>query len=172
MVRGSGLQRDTRGPRVGDCARRDAPALLTLPQNFNAGWEARLRGHSLRPQQVDGWKQGWVVPAGAAGVVTLRYAPTSTVQAALVVGAVLVLLVLLLALPLPRRFAGRRARAELPGLSTGRPGVLAVAVWLGGLVGGSEWWAAWSRASSDGVWGGRGSGPRSPAPRWSQPGSG
>jgi arabinofuranan 3-O-arabinosyltransferase len=77
---------------------RSAPTLLQVHENTNAGWVATLRGVRLQPVVVDGWQQGWVVPAGAAGVVHLDYTPDSLYRGALLTGGVLALLVLLLGL--------------------------------------------------------------------------
>ena len=38
---------------------------LTMYENFNDGWEAKLDGKELRPVRLDGWQQGFAVPAGA-----------------------------------------------------------------------------------------------------------
>src|SRR5262249_30287656 len=50
---------------------------LVVNQDFNAGWQARLGGTRLRTVRIDGWKQGWLLPAGTAGTVTLTYMPNS-----------------------------------------------------------------------------------------------
>ena len=88
-------------------------SLLFLPENFNAGWEAELDGEVLTALRVDGWQQGWVVPAGDGGEVTLSYAPQRAyfvllLAGLLVSGGVLVAgLVVLLGL-LRRRAGGRQ----------------------------------------------------------------
>ena len=71
---------------------------LTVRQNFNAGWQAKLGGATLAPIRINGWQQGWVVPAGMGGTITLSYAPNGLYQAGLVLGAILVLCVLSLAI--------------------------------------------------------------------------
>jgi arabinofuranan 3-O-arabinosyltransferase len=48
---------------------------LEVHQNANPGWVATLGGHALTPVQLDGWQQGYVIPAGEGGVVTLTFAP-------------------------------------------------------------------------------------------------
>ncbi len=73
-------------------------ALLVVRENANPGWEAELAGRRLAPLVLDGWQQGFVVPAGAGGEVRLRYAPDAPYRTALLVGAVLALLLLGLAL--------------------------------------------------------------------------
>jgi arabinofuranan 3-O-arabinosyltransferase len=79
---------------------RDAASLLEVHENTNPGWVATLDGHRLQSVQVDGWQQGWVVPAGAAGTVSLEFQPDRSFRAGLLVGgAALALLLLFLVLP-------------------------------------------------------------------------
>ncbi len=48
--------------------------VLVVPESVNPGWIATgPDGHRLRPITVNGWQQGWVVPAGISGQVTLRF---------------------------------------------------------------------------------------------------
>ncbi|GAA1543061.1 alpha-(1-_3)-arabinofuranosyltransferase [Nocardioides humi] len=61
-------------------------AVLWLPENANAGWIAELDGRRLEPIRVDGWQQGWLLPAGDAGTVRLRYAPERTYGVVLPLG--------------------------------------------------------------------------------------
>lgn len=67
----------------------DQGRLLVMDQNANAGWEARLDGAALRPQVVDGRRQGFVIPADVAGPVTITFGPDSTYRGALAVGLAL-----------------------------------------------------------------------------------
>jgi arabinofuranan 3-O-arabinosyltransferase len=110
--------------------------LLVVSQNYNAGWRATLDGRSLTPQEVDGWRQGWWLPAGG-GTVVLTFTPQPRYVAGLALGALSALLVLLLVLLRP----GRRLRA--PTVPRGRVpllvGVLLMAG-VGGLLAG--WWGA------------------------------
>jgi arabinofuranan 3-O-arabinosyltransferase len=62
---------------------------LIVQENANAGWQATLRGHRLTPAVVDGWKQAFIVPAGAGGSVALSFAPDHSYRVALLVGAIL-----------------------------------------------------------------------------------
>ena len=62
--------------------------LLVVPESTNPGWTARLDGHDLAPVVVGGWQQGWVIPAGAAGTVTLTFGLDVGYRWALVGGAV------------------------------------------------------------------------------------
>jgi arabinofuranan 3-O-arabinosyltransferase len=80
-------------------------AILVVHENANAGWRATAGGQTLTSVMVDGWEQGWLVPAGTVGVIHLVYTPQRTVAAGLIAGAVAVLLLLglLIVPPLWRR---------------------------------------------------------------------
>jgi arabinofuranan 3-O-arabinosyltransferase len=114
-----------------------AAALLVVHENFNAGWQARLGGRRLAAIQVDGWQQGFVVPAGATGLVSLTYTPDRTFTAGLLLGLLAALLLIVLAWPV-RRWRVPAGR-ELPGLRAGvlRAGLPAAGavVLLGALAG-------------------------------------
>lgn len=130
------VDRDGSGsPSAVDLDRRDSDGVLTLPQNINAGWSAALGGKDLRPVRMDGWKQGWRVPAGDAGRVSLTYTPASPFTLLLGIGALALVVVALVAF-WPRR----RPPPEREPLVAGRPGVLDVVVVVvaGGLLAG--WW--------------------------------
>ncbi|MCV7445351.1 DUF3367 domain-containing protein [Mycobacterium paraense] len=96
-------------------ARREvrAPAsptsrVLVIPESINPGWVARTStGARLTPVAVNGWQQGWVVPAGDPGTITLTFASNSPYRAGLAIG--LALLPLLAALAWWRT---RRGRAD------------------------------------------------------------
>jgi arabinofuranan 3-O-arabinosyltransferase len=77
---------------------------LEVDQNFNSGWQAAIGGRTLQPVQLDGWKQGWLLPAGTHGLVTLRYGPQSSYSVALLGGLAAAFVVMIVALvPLRRR---------------------------------------------------------------------
>jgi arabinofuranan 3-O-arabinosyltransferase len=63
-------------------------ALLRVPENINEGWRATLDGAELSAAPVDGWQQGWMLPAGEGGVVRLEFSPGRTYHAALLAGLV------------------------------------------------------------------------------------
>lgn len=102
--------------------------LLVVAENQNPGWTASLQGRRLTPVTLDGWSQAWLVPAGSSGSVDLVFTPQRTFRLALLAGAVLGLLVLLVAVVptrSPRRpTASGRASAdpavELRGLALRR----------------------------------------------------
>ncbi|NLU69237.1 alpha-(1-_3)-arabinofuranosyltransferase family protein [Streptomyces sp. HNM0574] len=62
---------DSRAVRVGE----GSASYLQIHQNVNEGWKATLDGEQLTPLRLDGWQQGFLVPAGAAGDVRLEYEP-------------------------------------------------------------------------------------------------
>lgn len=116
--------------------------VLAVRENTNPGWQATLAGEPLRPMVVDGWQQGWVLPAGAAGEVVLRFTPDRPYQVALLTGGALLLGVALLALLPERRGSGPARPARRPRRPTNRSlPLLAVGatalILLGGLVGGA-----------------------------------
>ncbi|MGI5222420.1 alpha-(1-_3)-arabinofuranosyltransferase domain-containing protein [Nocardia sp. CA-290969] len=84
--------------------------LLTLPLSTNVGWSAHTAdGRELEPVVVDGWQQGWLLPADAAGPVTVSFPIDKWYRAAIFGG--LLLLIPLLALAFPR---GPRGNPAVP----------------------------------------------------------
>jgi len=75
---------------------------LVIPQNFNTAWVATLGGQALTPVRIDGWQQGYIVPAGRAGTVHLTMTPDTVFHLGLWLGAALLCALLLLTL-LPTR---------------------------------------------------------------------
>ncbi|HEU5038321.1 MAG TPA: alpha-(1-_3)-arabinofuranosyltransferase family protein [Nocardioides sp.] len=123
-------------PREVDLPARPRASVLTLPQNVNAGWQATLGGKRLDAVRMDGWKQGWRVPAGESGTVSLSYRPALPFTILFIAGVVMALVVLAIAV-WPRR---RPVAAQAPPLAAGRPGVpdLVVVLGAGALLAG--WW--------------------------------
>ncbi|HEX2313090.1 MAG TPA: alpha-(1-_3)-arabinofuranosyltransferase family protein [Thermomonospora sp.] len=137
-----------------------AESFLTVNENFNSGWRARANGVTLKPIRLDGWKQGWIVPAGTTGTVTLTYVPDRAHKLA-VLNGVSMMLVLALVAALP----GRRRETEppVPGVpeapepSGGRAATVAgtalaaaVGFWVAGfpgllVAGAAAWTFAWAR---------------------------
>jgi arabinofuranan 3-O-arabinosyltransferase len=91
--------------------------VLVVPESINAGWVARTSaGTRLTPLAVNGWQQGWVVPAGTSGTITLTFAPNSLYRVGLAGGlAMLPLLALLAWWPQRRRPTDPAARPWTPG---------------------------------------------------------
>jgi len=82
------------------------PSFLEVHENFNRGWRASLGGHRLEPVQLEGWQEGFALPPGRGGIVTLRFAPERSFRAGLVLGLLCAfILAVLAALPVAR---GRR----------------------------------------------------------------
>jgi arabinofuranan 3-O-arabinosyltransferase len=80
-----------------------ARSYLEVNENFNTGWRAVLDGKTLQPVQLDGWKQAWVLSAGAYGQVTLTYTPARTYRDSIMAGAIILALCFVLSLAFPRR---------------------------------------------------------------------
>ncbi|MCK9897329.1 alpha-(1-_3)-arabinofuranosyltransferase family protein [Frankia sp. AgB32] len=121
---------------------------LAVHENANRSWTASLDGTPLTPVRLDGWQQGWIVPAGGGDTVVIENNPGRSYRSGLAIGLGLVLLLVVIALlpaglrlrpssdphahprfPDPRRLRLTRAASRLPG-----PWVAAaaatLAVWL------------------------------------------
>ena len=62
-------------------------SLLFLPENFNPGWVASVDGKNLTSLRVDGWQQGWLLPASDEPVeVDIDYRPQRTYATVLTAG--------------------------------------------------------------------------------------
>ncbi|UXA15230.1 alpha-(1-_3)-arabinofuranosyltransferase [Mycobacterium sp. SMC-8] len=78
--------------------------VLVVPESANPGWTARTAdGAALTSVTVNGWQQGWVLPAGAAGAVTLDFASNATYRAGLIGGLALLPVLFVLAFAPVRR---------------------------------------------------------------------
>ncbi|MFD3821283.1 alpha-(1-_3)-arabinofuranosyltransferase family protein [Streptomyces sp. NPDC058625] len=129
-----------------------AASYLTTYENHNDGWTATLNGEELTPLRLDGWQQGWRIPAGESGTVKLSYGPATTYDAALIgSGAGIAVLI---GLALWRRKA-ENPDAPQPEPAAPGPWLGTVALTLVGVVV-AGWWAllvpalallAWRRAA-------------------------
>jgi arabinofuranan 3-O-arabinosyltransferase len=124
--------------RTVELPRRASAQVLSVPENANAGWRATLNGHKLHPVILNGWSQGWVVPAGAAGILKLRFEPQKWFMAGLGAGLVAALC-LVIAAVWPRK----RARHErvVDELASGRgAGMVTILTTFGCVVLLGGWW--------------------------------
>ncbi|MBF6328982.1 DUF3367 domain-containing protein [Nocardia transvalensis] len=88
--------------------------LLVLPLSTNVGWRAQTAdGHSLTPIVVDGWEQGWLLPADARGPITVEFPLDRWYRSAIFGG--LLLLIPLVALAVPWRRRRARTTDDGPG---------------------------------------------------------
>jgi arabinofuranan 3-O-arabinosyltransferase len=113
--------------------------VLVVPESINPGWVARTStGTRLTPVTVNGWQQGWVVPAGTSGTIALTFAPNSLYRAGLAGGLALLPLLALMAWWPVRRKRGRHddppARPWAPG-PWAAVAVLAAGAVIAGVVG-------------------------------------
>ncbi|GAC67231.1 DUF3367 domain-containing protein [Gordonia soli] len=80
--------------------------VLVVPESTNPGWRATVGDRELAPVVVNGWQQGWVVPAGTSGELNLTYRLDSLYRWSLGLGLAVMALVLALAF-WPRRWTPR-----------------------------------------------------------------
>ncbi len=93
---------------VAHVARSDA-RLLVLPASTNAGWRATaVDGRQLEPVVVDGWQQGWLLPAEAMGPVTVAFPIDRWYRLGIFGGLLLLIPLVVVALRRP----GRGSRPE------------------------------------------------------------
>jgi arabinofuranan 3-O-arabinosyltransferase len=112
--------------------------VLVVPESINPGWTARTANNSvLAPVTVNGWQQGWVLPPGTAGPVTLSFGSNTPYRVGLIGGlALLPLLGLLAFLPVRRpRAPDEPARPWQPGPAVTSVAVLVATAAISGIVG-------------------------------------
>lgn len=124
--------------------------LLVLRVNSNEGWKATAGSTRLTPIVVDGWQQGWVLPADGASQVSLHFSPDTTYRGGLAAGIVGIVLTVLAALH--PKFG--RNRRHLPSVVPARFGWLPatatvgmVAGFVGGWPGLLVWGLGWGLGS-------------------------
>jgi arabinofuranan 3-O-arabinosyltransferase len=112
-----------------------AGGVLAVAANQNRGWVAEAeQGPPLTGLTVDGWQQGWQVPADAQRV-TLRFAPDGLYRSALLGGGVLLLLLVVAAATL------RGGATQPPVAARGIPTVALLVGALLALGAAAGWWA-------------------------------
>ena len=129
------------------------PRLLETTENFNAGWTARLGDVELPSHRVDGWRQAFLVPAGAQGTAMLTYGPDRYYRGGLLLGLVAAIGLLgLIALPGRRSAVGTAGPARLPAVCVGAPvlAALLVGAGVGAATVGVVWLVAWVGRRSGG----------------------
>ncbi|MGA4842218.1 DUF3367 domain-containing protein [Streptomyces sp. G45] len=121
---------DRREATVGD----GAAAYFTTYENVNDGWKATLDGKELREVRLDGWQQGWLIPAGEGGTLKLTYEPSTAYEAGLIGGGagVLALLVLVFVRRREPNPDGPAVAPPGPGPVLGTVALTAVAVVIAG----------------------------------------
>ncbi|BBY27516.1 alpha-(1-_3)-arabinofuranosyltransferase [Mycolicibacterium sediminis] len=127
----------TNDRRVVDVAAGAGERVLVVPESVNPGWSARgPDGTVLTPVTVNGWQQGWVVPAGTSGAVTLEFAFNTPYRVGLFGGLALLPLLALLALwPVRRRVTLDAARPWAVRPAVAGAAVLVVGWLVSGFVG-------------------------------------
>jgi arabinofuranan 3-O-arabinosyltransferase len=108
---------------------------VAMASNFNPWWSATLGGRELRPVRLDGWQQGWSVPAGHGGTILVTFNPDHIYRISLLLGLVLLLGVFVLAVVPSRSRRLSNASADwIPSGVVVVVGAAAVLVALGGPV--------------------------------------
>ena len=116
-----------------------AEAVLRVPENVNAGWRATLNGEVLEPVTVDGWQQGYVLPAGEGGSVHLLFTPDRPYRQALLAGLLAALALVAAAgwsrwRDLEVSFAAPSLLSKLPPQQASWPWPARLAAWVLGFV--------------------------------------
>jgi arabinofuranan 3-O-arabinosyltransferase len=91
-----------------------AATYLEIHQNYNPGWTATMNGETLTPIVLDGWQQGFEVPAGGAGVISMTFTPERPYLIGYGLGLLLAALLLLLGVFCWLFRRSRRWRAGAP----------------------------------------------------------
>lgn len=111
---------------------------LVVPESVNPGWIARdAAGTELTPVKINGWQQGWVIPAGGAETITLTFPSNQPYRIGLIAGLALLPVLALLALwPARRRDpAFEPARPWQPSPALAGAAVLTAGTAISGLAG-------------------------------------
>ncbi|PXW35711.1 UNVERIFIED_CONTAM: arabinofuranan 3-O-arabinosyltransferase [Williamsia faeni] len=108
-----------------------ADRVLIVPESVNTGWEAHAGDTELTPLTVNGWQQGWIIPAGYSGAIHLTYPLDQPYRWSIGIGLALVaLLFIATLLPTRRTPAPTWAVAQPIRAGVVAPVLLAGAVYL------------------------------------------
>ena len=124
--------------RAVDVPTSDRQRVLVVPESINRGWTATTAdGTGLASITVNGWQQGWIVPAGTSGPITMEFASNTPYRIGLFGGlALLPVLALLAVLPVRRRPApAEPATPWQPGPATAGTAVLVLGYLVSGFAG-------------------------------------
>ncbi|MGK2869275.1 MAG: alpha-(1-_3)-arabinofuranosyltransferase domain-containing protein [Mycobacterium sp.] len=115
----------------------DRARVVVVPESVNPGWVAHLEdGTALQAITVNGWQQGWVVPAHAGGRVTMTFPSNLIYRIGLFGGLTLLpLLALLALLPIRRKVAGEAVQPWVPRPWLTAAAALAVGALISGITG-------------------------------------
>jgi arabinofuranan 3-O-arabinosyltransferase len=102
-------------------ARSDVDQVLVVHENSNPGWKASLDGQQLVSVRIDGWQQGWIVPAGTEGTVDLRFTPGNIYRVGMVLGLLLIAGLAVMSFPTRRRRRRLERQAQRQGLTEAMP---------------------------------------------------
>ena len=71
-------------------------AILNLRQNYNKGWIATYNGQKLKAVRIDGWQQGWMLPASSKAItIHLSFPPENLYMFVLLAGLLIALALIL-----------------------------------------------------------------------------
>lgn len=116
----------------GDPAQR----VLIVPESDNPGWRANAGVTKLTPIVVNGWQQGWIIPAGYRGPIDLTFPLDQPYRWAIGVGLALLVLLFIATFGPARRPAREFPTARPINLGSATPLLLAGAVYaLSGPIG-------------------------------------
>lgn len=120
---------------------RAIDSVLVVHENTNPGWHATLNGQPLQTIVVDGWQQGYLLPAGPAAQVRLSFGPQRAYAASMILGLLAALAVVAGAM-----VPGRRAVIGRAGVGYRRSdlALVGLGVVTCGLIGGAVGILAWA----------------------------